>query len=108
MGTSALLINTEHANSFLKQLNVNAIETSYDDMIRRNPFLEGSCLLPPQRLRFFNKWQKKQSARQYIYRFTRPIQIQRNIVPIVAMILKKMHLFDIAKSILGKRRQHIV
>jgi hypothetical protein len=102
IGISALLINTEHGNDFFKKIKCNTIKTSYEDMIRGNPYLEKSCLLPAQRVRFFKGWQKKRTVKQYIYKFTRSIRIRRSIVNISVKILRKVHLLDTVKSILKK------
>ena len=58
-GVSAVMVNTVRGASWLGGLSLEQYSMSYDDVCRHNPSLVRSVVCPPQRIKFFERYEKK-------------------------------------------------
>ena len=112
MGISAVMINTAKGKEYYDRLNkevIYSISTKYTDVIKKNRRLENSGSLPSQRVVFFKRWHSKKSVAALINQILTPIYIKRQIIHVFAIILRKIGIFSIVKSIIDRiiGRKHI-
>ena len=58
-GVSAVMVNTARGASWLGGLSLEQYSMSYDDVCRYNPALVRSVACPPQRIKFFERYERE-------------------------------------------------